>query len=121
MIVWGTCIVNRPHKVVFSLTIEHISALSISPGLKAAAFWREINLCLGLDTYHIVIEFCTSHETITPIEVILSRNRVLEHINVNSLPPNTSRTVCICNDRIIESLERSHWIIADGTAYLLAV
>ena len=85
MIVRRTGIVHRPHKIVKSVTIEHIRRFTESIILQASPFRSQYGQGILLDGKHILIQLGACHIAITPIQIGFSRNRIGKHIHINLL------------------------------------
>ena len=77
---------------------------------------------LFLHREHIVIEFGTSHEAITPVEIELAGLWILEYVHIDSLSATCLLgTVGIGDDRSTTVHKRTGGTVAHGNTNLLAV
>lgn len=115
-------VVDAPHEVIGALAIEDVGALAEGPRLQVAALGCHVGDGLLLHREHVVVELGTGHEAIAPVEVVLARLGVFEHVDIDGLSATSLLgTVGIGDDGCTTIHEGACGTVAHGYANLLAV
>lgn len=86
-------VVDRPQEVVDAVAVEHVGSFAEGVGFQCAALRSHHGYRFLLQRGHVVVEFGAGHVAVAPVEVVFSRGRVAEHINIDLLPMSGGRVL----------------------------